>query len=49
LEDLSVDGKLILDWSLGKLCGKVWNGFIWLRIGTSGGALVNMVINLRVP
>jgi hypothetical protein len=24
-------------------------GFMWLRIGTSGGALVNTVMNLRVP
>jgi hypothetical protein len=27
----------------------VWIGSIWLRIGTSGGALVNMAMNLRVP
>jgi hypothetical protein len=25
---------------------EVWTGFIWLRIGTSGVALVNMVMNL---
>jgi hypothetical protein len=27
----------------------VWIGLIWLRIGTSGGAFVNTVLNLRVP
>jgi hypothetical protein len=27
----------------------VWTGFIWLRIASIGGALVNMVMNLRVP
>jgi hypothetical protein len=27
----------------------VWTGLIWLRIGTGGGALVNTVMNLRVP
>jgi hypothetical protein len=37
LEDTDVDGKIILKWSLGKLCLKVWIGFIWLRIGTGGG------------
>jgi hypothetical protein len=38
-EDLGVDGKILLQWILGKYGGKVWNGFIWLRIGTSGGLL----------
>jgi hypothetical protein len=28
--------------------GRVWTGFIWLRIGTSGGALVNAIINFWV-
>jgi hypothetical protein len=27
----------------------VWTELIWLRIGTSGGALVNAVMNLRIP
>jgi hypothetical protein len=27
----------------------VWTGSIWIRIGTSGGALVNTVMNLHVP
>jgi hypothetical protein len=28
----------------------VWTGFIWLRIGASGGrALVNTIMNLQVP
>jgi hypothetical protein len=27
----------------------VWTGSVWLRIGTSGGALVNTVMKLRVP
>jgi hypothetical protein len=27
----------------------VWTGFGWLRIETGGGALVNAVMNLRVP
>jgi hypothetical protein len=25
--------KIILD----EICGRLWTGFIWLRIGTSGG------------
>jgi hypothetical protein len=38
-EDLHVDGRIILEWILVKYIGKVWTGFIWLRIGTSGGLL----------
>jgi hypothetical protein len=38
-EDLGIDGKKISEWILGKQDGKVWTGFIWLRIGTSGGLL----------
>jgi hypothetical protein len=38
-DELGVDGRMILDWILGKQGGKVWTGFIWLRIGTSGGVL----------
>jgi hypothetical protein len=38
-KDLGVDGKVILEWILRKRCGNVWTGFIWLRIGTSGGLL----------
>jgi hypothetical protein len=37
LEDLDVDGRIILKCILGIYCGKLWTGFIWFRIGTSGG------------
>jgi hypothetical protein len=36
LEDLGIDGKIILKLILRKQGGKVWTGFVWLRIGTSG-------------
>jgi hypothetical protein len=36
-EDIGIDGKVILEWILGKYGRKMWTGFIWLRIGTSGG------------
>jgi hypothetical protein len=39
LENLGTDKRKILEWMLGKYGGKVWTGFIWLRIGTSGGLL----------
>jgi hypothetical protein len=39
LQDLGTDGKIILQWILGKYGGKVWTGCIWLRLGTSGGFL----------
>jgi hypothetical protein len=38
-EDLGVDGRTILECVLEEQDGKVWTGFIWLRIGTSGGVL----------
>jgi hypothetical protein len=37
LEDLGVDDRIILEWILGKYDVKVCTGFIWIRIGTSGG------------
>jgi hypothetical protein len=39
LEDLDVDGKVILIWIIGKKGWSVRIGFMWLRIGTSGGLL----------
>jgi hypothetical protein len=38
-EDVGVDGRIILEWILGKYVGRLWNGFIWLRISASGGSL----------
>jgi hypothetical protein len=39
LEDLGIDGRIILDCILEKYGRKVWNGFIQLRIQTSGRIL----------
>jgi hypothetical protein len=39
LEDVSVDGRIILKWILEKKCANVWIRCIWMRIGTSGGLL----------
>jgi hypothetical protein len=38
-EGVDVDGKIILEWIVGKQGGKVWTGCIWLRIRTSDGLL----------
>ena len=39
LEDLVIDGKIILKFNFKKWGGKVWTGFTWLRRGTSGELL----------
>jgi len=38
-KDLSVDGKIILEWIFEKWGGEVGSGCIWLRIGTNSGPL----------
>jgi hypothetical protein len=37
--DLDVDGRIILEWILGRYGGNLWTGYIWLRIGSSDGPL----------
>jgi len=31
-------GSIILEWILGKCCGTVWSGCIWLMIGPVAGS-----------
>jgi hypothetical protein len=38
-EDVSVDGKVILDWILEKSGGNLWTGCVWVTTGTSGWLL----------
>jgi hypothetical protein len=39
LENLGIDGKIILEQILKKMGGRVWTGLIWFSSGTSGGLL----------
>jgi hypothetical protein len=39
LEDLGTDGKRIIKWMLKRKVGRVWYGFLWLRIGITSGLL----------
>jgi hypothetical protein len=34
-----VDERIILEWILKKLVGRLWTGCIWLRIGANVGLL----------
>jgi hypothetical protein len=48
-EGPGVDGRIILEWVIKKSVRRAWTALIWLRIGTECRAVVNVVMNLRVP
>jgi hypothetical protein len=38
-DDQGVDGRLRVDWILGRLAAGIWSGLRWLTIETRGGLL----------
>jgi hypothetical protein len=48
VEDLSVDGRIILQLILKEQDGSVWTGFVWFMVGNSGG-IVYTVVRPWVP
>jgi len=50
LEDLAVDGRIILKRRLKISVGRMWTGLLWLAHNRNmRQALVNVVMNLRLP
>jgi hypothetical protein len=43
-EDLGIDWRIIFEWNLRKLGGKVWTGCIWISIETSGEKSIQNVL-----
>jgi len=39
LEELGVDGRIVLKWILHKWNGEACTGLNWLRLGTGGGRM----------
>jgi hypothetical protein len=37
-EELGADGRIVLEWILGKQDGRIWIRFIWLRTETGGSS-----------
>ena len=49
LEELGVDGRIILKLIYKNLDGESWTGLIWRRMGDRWRSFVDPVMDLRVP
>lgn len=43
-QEIGVDVKISLKWSLNEENGAVWTGFVWCKMGTSGRRAMNLLV-----
>jgi hypothetical protein len=47
--NLGMDWRIMFKMIIKKQDGMAWTGFIWFRIGTGGGLLLNTVRSIQLP
>jgi len=49
LEDLGIEGIILIKWTFEKFNVAPWTGLMWITIGTRWRAVVNEVMNCQLP